>query len=403
MKSNKTHSFIISLIGFALCISLPVTVSADSVNSYIDKVKDKNLQLSSQDLLTTAAHERSKGLNLKAPFVGVSQMRNLEGVSYAFEISQEIPLSSRLNQDQKAREGKFELQKKESIYVSQEILLGARLAFINYWMSYKKLQLIEELRDWLKHHAHYAQSLVRSSTDLKIYALEIESAVGIYENEASTLKSNLEVEKAKLKELAYDAAYDPGEPSIDNPLAFSEARSDSKISSINFSKLKIANSELEVAKSSYAPNLFVKLRKLDRQMIGMPNQEIMLGVDLPFAYFWQPRAGNAEARASKYIAEANYRKSEVEAEALKESLKKRSEIIKNQLETLKTVSLPAAEKRLQYLKNISPRNIDGLESHHKIFHDYIELKTQLVEIRMKYEELYANWTLLFSEGKKNEI
>lgn len=386
-----------------LAINLIGKSYADDVSAFLVRVKNKNMELQSQRLLTNAALERSKGLSLKAPFVGVSQMRNLEGVSYVFEVSQEIPLSSRLNQDQKAREGKLELQKKESVYVSQEILLGARLAFINYWMSYQKLQLIQELRDWLKHHAHYAQSLVRSSTDLKVYALEIESAVGIYENEASTLKSNLEIEKSKLKEMAYDQVYDPGEPTIDDPLAFPEARSDSKISSINFSKLKIANSELEVAKSSYAPNLFVKLRKMDRQMIGMPNQEIMLGVDLPFAYFWQPRAENAEARASKYVAEANYRKSEVEAQALKESLKKRSEILKNQLETLKTVSLPAAEKRLQYLKNISPRDVDGLESHHKIFHDYIEIKTQLVEIRMKYEELYANWTLLFSEGKPNEI
>ncbi|HXH73438.1 MAG TPA: hypothetical protein VNJ08_00630, partial [Bacteriovoracaceae bacterium] len=160
---------------------------------------------------------------------------------------------------------------------------------------------------------------------------------------------------------------------------------------------------LDVAKSAYSPNLSVRIRKLDRPMIGMANQEIMLGVDLPFAYFWQPRAEKAEAMAQKFVAEANYRKTEVETEALRESLKKRAEIIKNQIETLNRVSIPAAEQRLKYLKNISPRDVDGLEAHHKIFHDYIELKTQLLEIRVKHEELYANWVLLFSEGKLDEI
>jgi len=129
----------------------------------------------------------------------------------------------------------------------------------------------------------------------------------------------------------------------------------------------------------------------------MANQEIMIGIDLPFAFFWQPRAEKAEAVANKMIAESNYRKAEVESEALKQSLMKRSDILKNQIKTLKEVSIPAAQKSLRYLKNIAPRDMSGLETHRRIFQDYISLRTQLVELRMAYEEIYSNWTLAFAK------
>lgn len=397
---NKQNTFFATLL---MLFGLSTPCEAESLDNFLGKVRGQNLDLASQDKLIHAAHESSKGINLKPPSIGVSQMRNLVGVSYAFEVQQEVPLSSRLGSDKKSREGKFELQKKVSLYDSHEILLQARLAFVNYWMNYEKLKLIDELSGWLKHHAQYAQSQVRSSTDIKIYALEIEGTIGVIENEASNLKDGLEVEKARLKSLVYDNAYEPGTPVLGVEKDFFEATEASKMASINLSMLKIADSDLEVAKSSSMPNLFVKVRKLDRPMIGMANQEIMLGIDLPFAFFWQPRAEKAQAHANKFVAEAKYKKSQVESASMKETLKRRAVIVKNQISTLEKVSLPAAEKRLKYLKNISPRDMNGLESHHKIFHDYIDLKTQLIETRYKYEELYANWTLLFTEGKLDDI
>ncbi|HXH74669.1 MAG TPA: hypothetical protein VNJ08_06865, partial [Bacteriovoracaceae bacterium] len=250
-------------------VNLITSVYADDLTSYLNKVKNKNLDVISQSAITHAALERSKGFALKPPMIGVGQMTNSEDTAYAFEVQQEFPLSSRLSHDKSSREFQYELQKKESHYVSQEIILQARLAFVSYWMSYNKLQLIEELRDWLKKHSLYAQSQVRSSSDIKVYALEVESALGIYENDASSLKNNLEIEKTKLKEMAYDHTYDPGVPVIDDPKSLPEASPTSKLSAINLSKLKIANSNLDVAKSAYSPNLSVRIRKLDRPMIGM--------------------------------------------------------------------------------------------------------------------------------------
>lgn len=243
------------------------------------------------------------------------------------------------------------------------------------------------------------QSQVRSNADIKIYALEVESTIGLVENEVSSLKEQLEIEKVRLKKISYDENYDPGQPSITDPEPFAVASSSSKISSINLSKLRVANSDFEVANASSSPNLFLKVRKLDRPMNGMANQEYMVGIDLPFAYFWQPRAEKAVSHAQKYIAEARYKNSEIEGEALKTSLQARSKILKDQLDTLEKVSLPSAEKRLKYLKNISLRDINGLQSHYNIFKDYINYKMQILEIRLRYEKLYSNWTLLFSEVK----
>ncbi|MBY0518151.1 MAG: hypothetical protein K2P81_14680 [Bacteriovoracaceae bacterium] len=371
---------------------------ADSIDAFVSKVKNSNLEIASQSLILTASEARSKGVSLKAPMVGVSQMRTLEeGVAYAFEVQQEVPLSSRLSSDKTSRENAFELQRKESEFFSTEKVLQARLAFVSYWKDHEKINYLTEVRDWLKNHLSYARSVVRSDASSNIYALEIESYLGVLENDLSSVKSDLEAEKSKLKELSFDENYEPGLPVIDDPKNLPEASSSSRISSISLSKLKVASSMLEVAKTSYLPNLIIRARKLDRPMMFMANQEIMLGIDLPFAFFWQPRAEKAEAVANKMIAEANYRKAEVESEALKQSLMKRSDILKNQIKTLKDVSIPAAQKSLKYLKNIAPRDMSGLETHRRIFQDYISLRTQLVELRMAYEEIYSNWSLAFAK------
>ena len=392
-------------ITLVICISviLPHSAFADSIDSFLNKVKSKNLEIASQGSMIEAAEARSKGYALKAPMIGVSQMKNMEGVSYQFEVQQEVPLSNRLSSDKKSRELSFDLQKKESEFFSREKILEARLAFVNYWKSFENIKYREEIRNWLKQHLAYARSVGRSDASATVYALEIESYLGIIENEISTVQSSIETEKSKLKEISFDENYDPGIPVLDEEKPLPEASLTSRISSINLSKLKIAKSELEVAKSSYLPNLFLRARKLDRQMIGMPNQEIMVGIDLPFAYFWQPRAENAMAVSNKYVAEANHRKAEVESESLKQSLKSKAAILKNQLKTLKEVSIPAVEKALKYSKNIAPRDMTGLETHRRILQDYIELKTQLLEIRMNYEEIYSNWSLLFAQGNSNEF
>lgn len=388
----------LALLSFAFCSFLSSLAFADSIDAFVTKVKNSNLEIASQGSIVSASDAKSRGISLKAPMVGVSQMRTQEeGVAYAFEIQQEVPLSSRLSSDKKSRENAFELQKKESEFFSTEKVLQARLAFVSYWKDHEKINYLTEVRDWLKNHLNYARSVVRSDASSNIYALEIESYLGVLENDLSSVMSDLEAEKSKLKELSFDENYEPGLPVIDDPKALPEASSSSRISSISLSKLKVASSMLDVAKTSYLPNLVFRARKLDRPMMFMANQEIMIGIDLPFAFFWQPRAEKAEAVANKMIAEANYRKAEVESEALKQSLTKRSDILKNQIKNLKEVSIPAAQKSLKYLKNIAPRDMSGLETHRRIFQDYISLRTQLVELRMAYEEIYSNWTLAFAK------
>jgi outer membrane protein TolC len=329
--------------------------------------------------------------------IGVSQMRNLQGNAYAFEIQQQVPLSSKLTDDKRTREHKFDLQKKESSYFSDSVLLEARLAFVNYWASYEKLKLMEELQKWLKHHLEYSQSLARSDTEMRVYALEIESSIGIYDNEINNIKNSLESEKVKLRRFVFDSSYEPNIPIFGDPSGFSESSGSSRISELDLSRLRVATSDFEVAKSANLPNLFMKVRKLDRPMLGMANQEVMVGIDLPFAFFWQARAEEAEASASKIVAQARYQKSLVESEAFKKSLKAQADLTKMQLQNLDRISIPAADKRLRLLKNISPRDMSGLNSHYKVFQDAIELKSQRVDVRYRYEELYTKWMILFGE------
>lgn len=377
-------------------------LQAESLADFLKKVRSKNLEITSQNSLISAAEARSKGFSIKAPMIGFSQMRNLEGKAYAYEVQQEVPLSNRLATDKRMREQSFELQKKESEYFSTEKLLEARVSFVKYWKTYEKSKYLTEIREWLDTHLKYARSVVRTDASSNIYALEIESYIGILENELSSVKSDIEAQKAKLKELSFDENYDPGVPVVDEPKALATSGENSRMSAINLSRLKVAEAALDTARTSYLPNLTLRGRKLDRQMMGMANQEIMVGIDLPFAFFWQPRAEVAEATAQKMVAEANHRKAEVESEALKRSLEARATILKQQLKTLAEVSIPAARKALRYLKNVSFRDMAALETNRRIFQDYITLRTQQVELRMAYEEIYANWSLAFANGANNE-
>lgn len=386
-----------------LCLLLfPLLVShsvlAETIDAFVSQVREKNLEISAQSSVIAASDARSKGYNLMAPMVGVSQMKSEHGTAYNYEVSQQIPLSNRLSKNKTMREKGLELQKKESDFFVREKLLEARLTFVSYWKNYEKQNYIIEVRDWLKEHLKYARSLGRSDANSQIYALEIESYLGILENELSSVRGLLESDKAKLREFVFDENYEPGIPVVDGPIKLAEASETSRISSINLSKLKVASAGLDVASSSYLPNLTVTVRKIDRPMLGMADQEIMVGIDLPFAFFWQPRAEKAEALAQKTIADANYRKSEVEEAALKRSLKARAEILENQIKTLKDVSIPAVQKSLKYVKNVAPRDMSGLETHRRLFQDYISLRTQMVELRMAYEEIYSKWTSVFAEG-----
>jgi len=372
---------------FLLMLFVPLISYAESIESYLTQVKEKNLEIQVQDQVLEAAALNSEGFNLKAPMVGVSQMRNLEGKSYAFEIQQEVPLSSKLSDDKKKREKLYELQKVESEYFTSATHFEARLAFVSYWASFENLRLLEELRRWLDHHLSFARSISRSDTEMRLHTLEIESLIGVYDNEIINLKSKLEAKKVKLRTLAFDSNYEPGKPILDSVKLLPEDAGLSRTSEIDRGKLKVAMEELEVARNADLPNLFLKFKKLDRPMMGMANQEIMVGIDLPFAFFWQTRAEKAQASAQKSLADARY----------KNSLLSQADLLQDQLKNLDEVSIPAAEKRLRLLKNLRPRDMSGLDSHHKVFHDSLRLKSQRIDVRLRYEEIFTKWMVLFGE------
>jgi hypothetical protein len=392
----KQEPLMNKVITFLIIFS--TSVNADTLSDYLQKVRASNLELKSIPLSISATEARSHGLTLKAPMIGVSQMRNLQGISYAFEFQQEIPFPSRLSKDKKSREISHDLNVVESDHFSQEKILEAQLAFVRYWKNFQQLKYAKEYEGWLRQHRKFTQSVARSDPAATVYSQEIESALGLAISDQTAIQMTLENEKLSLRLLAFDPSYDPETPILGEPIPFHENDELSRSAVINQSRSSLATSDLEVARTSYLPNLYFRARKLDRPMIGMANQEIMLGIDLPFAYFWGPKADVAEAVAKKSIAEAEYRKAVVESEALRASLKAKAELLLSQIKILETVSLPAIEKGLKYAKNISFRELNSLQTHRKAFEDYIQLQNKLVESRLAYEELSAQWYLQFHKG-----
>lgn len=115
------------------------TARAEGLPAFLERVQKKNLEIQVQSQVIQGALDRSKGYKLPPPMVGISQMRNLQGESYAFEIQQQLPFPSKLSDDKKSREAQFKLQEKESRYFTDDLLLEARLAYVSIGRALKKL------------------------------------------------------------------------------------------------------------------------------------------------------------------------------------------------------------------------------------------------------------------------
>lgn len=361
-----------------------------TLDAFLKDVREKNLNLKIQAAKTDALDAKSVGIALPPPMAGVIKMEMEDGDSAnGFEISQSIPFPTKLMADRSARRYEAHAQKEMELAQQNETLAQAKLAYFSLWSAQEKLKTLLEKKSVIDQHIRLATSAVRSDSFLKLHLLDAESDRDLIENEIESVQAEVLEKQLKLGQFIY-ADLETFEPTLAEP-PLSSIPERNKLSSppqieslrLNFQSLK--SREME-AKSSWLPDFELRYKEMGETAMVPGYKEYMVGVSVPFVFFWEPYSASSAARAESLSAEYEYKREKQKVESEVISLFKKAESLKKQISVLKDKILPRAERRMKIAHNLAPRDMETLQDHRETMEAFPELKMKALELREQYEE-----------------
>ena len=382
------------LLLFSLTLFSVHSQAADlSLKEFLMSVAGKNLTIHAEEAKLEASQVRSVGLNIPPPVVAVSQMRDARGSANNFEVSQTIPFFTKLTNDHSAR--KLEAQAQEAQFSASkvEILAKARLMYISAWLNQERIKLLQERKSVIQRHLKLSTASARSDSFLKIHVLKAESD-----------SDQLDSEIIETEQLARERQISLAEYSNEDPLTFKPQLLEPELSVVpnlidisqplqlevkrlSLETLKVRESE---AKGAWLPDISLRYREMGGGTVQMEKfNEVMIGVTLPFVYFWEPYAASKSATAERYQGEAEFSKERLKISSRKATLFAKAESLKKEIILINEKLLPRAEKRMRLIRNIAPRDMESLQDHRESMEAFPLLKLKSLDLRERYEEAIA--------------
>jgi outer membrane protein TolC len=368
----------------ASCFATPAT--ALTLEQVLKAVESQSAELQVEKSLKDETTAKASGIRLNPPMVGIMSMRDAGGTNQGIEISQELPFPTKASKELELRRSEAEAQRSNYQYRRNEILLMARNAYFEYWQAYEQEQILKEKRDWLKAHSKIARSTARSDSAAQVHLLGIESQADLLENEVLEAESKVIEKRSSLKTYVPDLQNlesIPVEPKLQS--LEKNKPPDSALISWKENELKAAEIGQSLKKQAYLPDLFLRYRGYNGNETTARNEELMVGISLPFLFFWQPQADSREASAKYQRAQASLRKSKLDLENRLTSLVQKAESLKKQLSALNDKLIPRAHKRMKLVENLSQRTMEGLDEHRVVMLDYLDLRMKALDARTQYE------------------
>lgn len=358
-----------------------------SLAAYLIRVEVESPDLVIEKSMNEEAKARAQGLRLNPPMVGLMTMRDASGSNRGFEISQEIPFPTKIQKEKEVRDLELQTQNSISTYRKNEILLQARGAYFDFWIAFEKSQILQEKRKWLKNHVKISRSTARSDSAAQVHLLGTESEADLLENEILESATDLIEKRNTLKIFAPDLVVEdilPQEPKLE--IIEVDPKSKSALIAWKENEVKMSEAAKSLKKQSYLPDFVIRYRSYDGNEMTARNEEVMVGITLPFLFFWQPQAESVEASARSQRTQAELRKTRVDFQGRLSSLLQKTESLKKQLTTLKDKLIPRAHKRMKLVENLSVRSMEGLDEHRTVMLDYLSLKLKALDARVDYEK-----------------
>lgn len=378
-------------IVFFLVLERPAA-HADEVltlDDFLSQVRAQNLGLKVEAAKKDSASARAVGLNLPAPMVGLIQMNEKGGGSTSgFEVSQTIPFPTKLTNDHSVRQLEAKAQSEMQKAASSEILAKARLLYFSLWTAQERLTLLKEKKSAIGQHIKLSRAGSRSDSFAQIHILKAESDVDALDNELLTAEQSLRNKQIEAAEFinADPAQFKPvvKEPPI-APIPSFSAEAPHQLESARFT-LESFRAREDEAKALWFPELNLRYKQMGQSSMYPAYNEVMIGVSLPFVFFWEPRATANSASSQRLQAEFEYSREKRKIETEKASLLVRAESLKKQLDNLNTKLLPRAEKRMRLVHNLAPRDMETLQDHRETIEAFPDLKLKALDYRGQYEE-----------------
>ena len=151
------------------------------------------------------------------------------------------------------------------------------------------------------------------------------------------------------------------------------------------------------ARSSWFPDLNLRYRESGGTAMNPRYNEVMLGVSLPFVFFWEPKALSDRASVERLEGEIEFNKEKRKIDSRKVTLLAKAESLRKQLDLLNEKLLPRAEKRMRLVHNLAPRDMETLQDHRETMEAFPDLKMKALDLRLQYEEVVAELQTYSSE------
>lgn len=382
---------------FLLFIIASYALNAHSENltldEYLLKVKEQSLDLKIEHARSESLDAKASGLAIPPPMVAVTQMKEDGGGSArGFEVNQTIPFPTKLAGDHSARKYEYQAQVESELSSQKQTLLKAKLSYLLLWQAQEKMSLLEEKKDVLRDHIRISRSTARSDSFAAIHLLKAESDLDLLENE-------IELAKQNVRERLFDTALlINAEPTTFKITAVEpKVTAIPKVKNIEESHLykskeltleSLKAREFE-AKSSWLPDFNLRYKEMGATASSMKYNEVMVGITLPFVFFWEPYSTSKQASRERLIGEFSLEKEKRNFSSDKLILLSRIESLKKQIDTLNNKLIPRAEKRMKLVHNLAPRDMETLQDHRETMEAFPDLKMKAIEYRIEYEKNIA--------------
>ncbi len=381
------------------------TISLDEV--IVKSLKSSPTLLAADATVEAArAQDRSVGF-LSAPSVAFSWMgqdgpfktMDERATNPSWSISQSFPFPTTWWQRKKAlaEQSRAAVMAKE--WKLSELRFRAIKAFWAYAQAHRVDELLDEEIAILKRHKKNTTLRPVSNELVRAHLFEIDEDMAMLENRKTNQLAQIRASYFDILELTGEKV--PNE--FPKPLynfqsdllsatEFSLA-ADSRVIGIKADILS-QRAKVSEAKSKFAPNLNLSFKSYSENSPMPGAKELMVGISLPFVYFWQSSAGVSQEKAKLKVLEAKElgltRELENEWNSGKVMVEATSEI----LERLKNRVIPSAQKRFQFLDGLSASQMETLMQRYAAGKKLIEYKTLEMENLVKLNVMSA-WLASF--------
>jgi outer membrane protein, heavy metal efflux system len=363
-----------------------------SLENFLQLAKKENLSLKISEAQINAANAGAVGWNLPAPMLGLSHFSDESGATLGFEFSQALPFPTKLSSDQTARKAEVAARQAERAEALNSLLSQVRLIYFQLWQSQQRLLVMEEKKRAIEEHLKLANAGARSDSFQKIHILKAESDLDLLENEIFQIKQEFRERQINAALLVSRSPQDFQPLAEELPLSPLPATA----SGVNSYQVLMAKSELEKAsaltseaRATWLPDFNLRFRQMNGTASNPRYAEVMVGVSLPFLYFWQASAAVEKASAEQLQAERFLQLTQQKVAAEKESRMRRAESLFKQIQLIREHLIPRAEKRQKLVHNLAPRDMEILQDHRETMEALPDLKLKLLDLRGQYEEAIA--------------